>query len=136
MPLSVRRPRPPLEADLSSWALRPAAAGFARAAGVTGVVANLLLVAMFASFRVTGVQENSWSWTGPANDLVGAVSNALMIPAGWYLARGLPARAGVRTAHRAGVAAMVVLAASGAALVLGLVPFEASTAVTIAALMV
>jgi hypothetical protein len=56
-----------------------------------------------------------------------------MFPAGWYLGRGLPARRWVRSAQWAGVAAMLALAVSGMALVLGLASFEASTTASIAA---
>jgi hypothetical protein len=66
-----RRTRPPARA----------AAVAARAAAVTGLVSDLLLIAMFAGFAAGATDTGSWvTWTGGGNDLIGSLSNLLMLP--------------------------------------------------------
>ena len=93
--------------------LRPAAP-WASAAGVTGVAANVLLVAFYAveegRRRVLPVS------LGSANDVVGSVSTALMVPV-------VLAVSPTRWTRRLGLGATGVLTLAGPALVLGLVPF-------------
>jgi hypothetical protein len=100
------------------------AAPWARAAGVTGLAANALLVAFYAleagRRRVLPVS------LGTANDLVGALSTALMVPV-------VLALSPTRWIRRLGLAATSVLTLAGPALVLGLVPFGVQMPVALAA---
>ena len=66
-------------------------------AGVTGLLANVLLVVLF-----TTPADGQYAWTGPANDVVGDVSSLALIPvasacspcaataAGWARSPGWP----------------------------------------------
>jgi hypothetical protein len=84
-------------------------------AGVTGVAANLLLLAMFTI-------PSSAGWTGPANDVVGGmISTAATIPVALALGRGL-------LITRFAVAGMVVIVLLSILLVAGVIPFEAQAA--------
>jgi hypothetical protein len=110
---------------------RPAA--FAYAAGITGTLANLLLIAFFAV--QFGDPEQPISF-GTANDVVGSLASALMIPVAVALSSHLPLTAAARRAQTAGVAAMAASAVVGPLLVAGALPFEVSTAISIGALLV
>jgi hypothetical protein len=111
---------------------RPAA--FAYAAGITGTLANLLLIAFFAvQFGDHPEQPVSF---GTANDVVGSLASALMIPVAVALSSHLPVTAAARRAQTAGVAAMAASAVVGPLLVTGALPFEVSTAISIGALLV
>lgn len=110
---------------------RPAALAYA--AGITGTLANLLLIAFFAV--QFGEPEQPVSF-GTANDVVGSLASALMIPVAVALTSHLPATAAARRAQAAGIAAMAASAVVGPLLVTGALPFEVSTAISIAALLV
>ena len=109
------------------------AAWFAYAAGISGIVANALLIALYV-FQV-GRSEGGIP-LGPANDLVGSLSTALMIPAALALSGRLPRRRVVRVVRAVGVAAMVVLTVGGPLLVLGASSFEVQAPIMLAAWMV
>ncbi|MGY1732604.1 hypothetical protein ACI798_13890 [Geodermatophilus sp. SYSU D01045] len=100
------------------------AAPWARAAGVTGMAANALLVAFYAveagRRRVLPVS------LGSANDVVGSVGTALMVPVVLAVSPG-------RWARRSGLAATGVLTLAGPALVLGVVPFPVQAPVAVGA---
>jgi hypothetical protein len=100
------------------------AAPWARAAGVTGVAANALLVAFYAvevgRRRVLPVS------LGSANDIVGSVSTALMVPVALAVSPS-------RWTRRLGLGATGVLTAAGPALVLGLVPFAVQLPIALGA---
>ena len=100
------------------------AAPWARAAGVTGHAANVLLVAFFAvevgRRRVLPVS------LGSANDVVGSVSTALMVPVVLAVSPN-------RWIRRLGLGATGVLTLAGPALVLGLVPFAVQMPIAIGA---
>jgi hypothetical protein len=113
--------------------LDPLGAACARAAGIAGTVANGLLAGFFA-FRAAGVSVGEV--LGPANDLVGSFASGLMIPVALSLRPLLPEGRAVGPVHAVGVASMGVLTLGGPLLVLGVVPFETSTAVTLGAAMV
>lgn len=113
--------------------LPPPWPGFARAAGTAGIAANALLAGFFAS-RAAGVAAGEV--LGPANDLVGSVACALMVPVAVALRPRLPESRAVVVTQAAGLAAMGVLTVNGPLLVLGVVPFETSTAISIGASMV
>ena len=100
------------------------AAPWARAAGLTGHAANVLLAAFFAvelgRRRVLPVS------LGSANDVVGSVSSALMVPVVLAVSPG-------RRTRRLGLAATGVLTVAGPALVLGLVRFPVQMPIAIGA---
>lgn len=108
------------------------AAWFAYAAGVASIVANALLIAFYA-FQA-GRPENGTS-LGSANDLVGSLSTALMIPVALALAGRLPQRRAVLIVRLVGVAAMAVLTVGGPLLVLGALSFEVQAPIMLAAWM-
>ncbi|MGY1694532.1 MULTISPECIES: hypothetical protein [unclassified Geodermatophilus] len=97
---------------------------WARAAGLTGTAANVLLVAFYAveagRRRVLPVS------LGSANDVVGSVGTALMVPAVLAVSPG-------RWTRRLGLTSTGVLTLAGPALVLGLVPFRVQAPVALGA---
>ena len=119
-------------ASAAAWPWRAALAPLARAvrtvdrwalvAGVTGLLANVLLVVLF-----TTPADGPYSWTGPANDVVGDVSTLATIP----VAVGLFAVCGHRRGQGAitslAVVAMAVMTTVSMLMVLGLAPFAAGT---------
>jgi hypothetical protein len=115
---------------------------FAYAAGATGILANLFLIALYVQL---GLQDGGEGQTllgpagalaGPANDLVGSLATALMIPVALALGRHLPKRRAARITQAAGIAALVLLTIGGPLLVLGVLAFEIQTPVAIAAYIV
>jgi len=66
-------------------------------AAATGTTANALLVGFFAAIPVAG-RGNP---LGPANDIVGSVATACMIPAAVAIGRRLPPRGRLRALHAA-----------------------------------
>jgi hypothetical protein len=91
-------------------------------AGVTSVLANVLLVVLF-----TTPADGPYAWTGSANEVVGIVSTLAMIP----LAAGLLAvcgnRPGLGAINSLAIVAMVMMAALSLLFVLGLAPFTAQS---------
>jgi hypothetical protein len=114
-------------------ALSLGAAAYSRAAGIAGVAANGLLAGFFAS-RGAGFAQGEV--LGPANDLVGSLACALMVPVAVAVRPLLPEGRAVVVTHTAVLTALGVLTVNGPLLVLGVVPFEASAAVSIGAGMV
>ena len=117
------------------------AARFAYAAGFTGILANLFLIAMYA---VLGLQAGgpeaqtpslgpAGELSGSASDLVGSLSVACMIPVALVLGGRLPRRRTVRLTQVAGLTAMAVLTLGGPLLVLGVLSFEVETPIAMAA---
>jgi hypothetical protein len=100
------------------------AAPWARAAGVTGVAANVLLAAFYAvemgRRRVLPVS------LGSANDVVGSVSTALMVPVVLAVSPN-------RSTRRLGLASTGVLTVAGPALVLRVVPFSVQLPIALGA---
>lgn len=109
------------------------AARFAYAAGTAGVLANLFLIVFYA-FQA-GNPEDGTS-LGSANDLVGSLSAAFMIPVALALAGRLPQRRAARVALIVGVSAMAFLTVGGPLLVAGVLAFEVQAPIMIAAWMV
>ncbi len=109
----------------------PAAAAYA--AGVTGTVANLLLIAFFTLQLDEPDRPVSF---GTANDVVGSLGSALMIPVAVALTAHLPGGRATRRAQAAGIAAMAASAVAGPLLVAGALPFEVSTVISMVALFV
>ena len=102
----------------------PRGARWAYLAGATGAAANALLVTFFASIPAAG-RENPF---GPANDIVGSVATACMIPAAVAIGRHLPPRGRLRALHTATLGALGVATAAGPLLVAGVLPFKVSAA--------
>ena len=99
---------------------------WALVAGVTGCTANGLLLALYT---VALPGNHAYDWTGPANDVIGAVAGLAMIP----MARGVrdllggPGRLPLLT--RAMAASAVAMAAASGLLVTGRIEFPVQGAV-------
>ncbi len=106
------------------------AALFAYAAGASGILANLFLIAFFA--LQVGQPDDGFS-LGSANDIVGSLATALMIPAALPLGGRLPQRRAARLTQGAGLIAMALLSIGGPLLVLGVLAFEIQTPIAIGA---
>jgi hypothetical protein len=93
-------------------------------AAVTGIVSNGLLLALY-----TVAQRNSgYEWTGPANDVIGAVSSAATIPVALALVTVLGETRALRLATRLAIGGMALIVALSASLLAGLIPFAVSGA--------
>ncbi len=124
----VRTESPPTTGPLAGNA-----AAFSRAAGIAGGAANGLLAGFFAS-RAAGFAPGEV--LGPANDLVGSLACALMVPVAVGVRPLLPEGRAVVVVQTAVLTALGVLTVNGPLLVLGVVPFETSSAISIGAGMV
>ncbi len=106
------------------------AALFAYAAGATGILANLFLIAFFA---LQASQPDDGFSLGSANDIVGSLATAFMIPVALSLDGRLPQRRAARLTQGAGLIAMALLSIGGPLLVLGVLAFEIQTTIAIGA---
>ena len=89
-------------------------------AAVTGMVSDALLLALF-----TVAQRNSaYEWTGPANDVIGAVSTGATIPVALALLTVLGESRSLRIATRLAVLALGLIVGLSVALVMGVIPFS------------
>ena len=109
------------------------AALFAYAAGATGILANLFLIAFYA---LQASHPEDGSSLGTANDLVGSLGAAFMIPVALALSAWLPDRRLSRITKLLGLSAMAVLTVGGPLLVLGVVAFNLQAPIMVAAWMV
>ena len=109
------------------------AAFFAYAAGATGILANLLLIAFYA---LQASHPEDGTSLGLANDLVGSLSTAFMIPVALALAGRLSGRRSARITRAVGVSAMAVLTVGGPLLVFGVLAFNVQTPIMVGAWMV
>lgn len=91
-------------------------------AGVTGLLANVLLVVLF-----TTPTDGPYAWTGPANDVVGDVSSLAMIPVAAGLLAVCGHRRGLDAITSLAIVALVVMTTRSVLMVLGLVPFATAT---------
>jgi hypothetical protein len=114
---------------------------FAYAAGITGILANLSLIAMYVLLGLQAVNPedgtspgSAFHFTGSANDLLGSLSTALMIPVALFLGKSLPRRRAARFVQASGLAAMALFSLGGPLLFLGVLAFEVETTIAIAAL--
>jgi len=119
------------------------AAPFAYAAGATGILANLFLIALYAQLGLqaggAGGQTPlgpAGELVGPANDLVGSLATAFMIPVALALGRHLPHRRSAFITQAAGLTSMAFLTVGGPLLVLGVLAFEVQTPLAVAAYIV
>ena len=88
--------------------------------GITGVVANGLLVTLYA---VALPGNDDYDWTGPANDVIGAVSAGAMIPVACATYRLLGRGRTLRVATVLATCAMGSIVVLSFLLVTGVVPF-------------
>jgi hypothetical protein len=116
-----------VEADLGRAAL------FAYVAGITGILANLFLIGFYA--LQVGRPENG-TWLGSANDLVGSLGTAFMIPVALALSAWLPERLFYQIIQLLGLSAMTVLVVGGPLLVLGVLDFRVQAPIALGAWMV
>lgn len=113
---------------------------FAYAAGVTGIFANLFLIALYVLLGLQGgspedgtLLGSAFHVAGSASDLLGSLATAFMIPVALFLGGRLPRRRTARLAQAAGLTAMVLLSIGGPLLVLGVLAFDVQTPIAIAA---
>ena len=97
---------------------------WAMTSGITGLVANLLLVLFFVFAQPFGEVRQGYMWLGTANDLVVVVQFLTFIPVARALRTWLPATRAVRLTTAAAVAAMVGTAVLQLLLVAGVLEFE------------
>ena len=109
------------------------AALFAYAAGTTGILANLFLIAFYA---LQANQPENGTSLGSANDLVGSLSTAFMIPVALALSTWLPDRRRAWTSLVVGLSAMAVLVVGGPLLVFGVLAFEVQAPIALGAGMI
>lgn len=102
----------------------------AYAAGATGILANLLLIAFFA---LQASNPDDGFSLGSANDIVGSLATAFIILVALSLGGRLPQRRAARFTQAAGLTAMALLTVGGPLLVLGVLAFEVATPITMAA---
>ena len=106
-------------------------------AGATGCAANVLLAGFYAGRASTlGVVGGAAEWAGPANDVVGAVSTAAMVPMALGLLAHLGRPRGLEVVTWAAVGAMVALSSSSVLLLRGVIPFAAQAAAAVPAVAV
>lgn len=95
----------------------------ALACGIVGLLANVLLVGFFAlDYPASG--EESGSWLGFANDVVGTIEFALFLPVIIAVARLLPTSRGTTVMTGIGLVATAGLVLVSIALVIGAMSFE------------
>jgi hypothetical protein len=114
---------------------------FAYAAGTTGILANLCLIAMYALLGLQGGKPEDitslgsvFHAAGAASDVLGSLSTAFMIPVALFLGKRLPQRRSARFVRAAGLVSLALLSIGGPLLVLGVLSFEGETPISMAAL--
>ena len=106
---------------------------FAYAVGTTGILANLFLIAFFA---LQASHPEDGTSLGSANDLVGSLASAFMIPVALALSAWLPDRRLSRITQVVGLLAMAVLTVGGPLLVSGVLAFNVQAPIMVSAWMV
>lgn len=108
------------------WPTRRSAARCALVSGSTGVVANAFLAGYFAlAAPATGLPDGPFEWFGPANDIIGSLSMAALIPVICYVRRRVPADRVLGGLSVAALVASGALAAAGPLLVAGAITLQA-----------
>jgi hypothetical protein len=111
---------------------------WALTSGITGLLANALLILFFLLARPFGVNGplaeagQDFMWLGSANDVVIIVQFLTFIPVALVLRRWLPPTRSVRIATAAAVAAMVVVAILQLLLVAGVLEFDVQVMLVVA----
>lgn len=106
---------------------------FAYAAGATSILANVLL---FAFFAVRASRPEVGASLGSANDLVGSLGTAFMVPVVLLMSAWLPDRRLCWISRVLGLSALAVLTVGGPLLVLGVLAFEVQASIAGTAWMV
>jgi hypothetical protein len=88
--------------------------GWARLAGVAGLVANALLVLFFVLGRPWQPEPTGFAWLGPANDAVLVVQFVALVPVAVAVHRVVGGRAAVVVATMIAVVVLQVLLLAGA----------------------
>jgi hypothetical protein len=115
---------------------------WALTSGITGVVANVLLVLSFLlgpPFGVNGPLAQAgqdFMWLGSANDVVIIVQFVTFIPVALALRRWLPPARSVQLATAAAIGAMVVVAVLQLLLVAGVLEFDLQVVLVVATFLV
>jgi len=111
---------------------------WAWASGITGLIANVLLVLFFLLAQPFGVSGplaedgHDFMWLGSANDVVIVVQFVTFIPVALALPRWLPPLRSVRLATAAAVGAMVAVAILQLLLVAGVLEFDVQVMLVVA----
>jgi hypothetical protein len=116
---------------------------WALASGISGLVANVLLVLFFllaqpfgGSGPLAGEASDDFMWLGSANDLVIVVQFLTFIPVALALRRWLPPARSVRLATAAAIGAMVAVAVLQLLLVAGVLEFDVQVVLVVATFLV
>ena len=115
---------------------------WALTSGITGLLANVLLILFFLLARPFGVNGplaeagQDFMWLGSANDVVIIVQFLTFIPVALALRRWLPPTRSVRIATAAAVGAMVVVAILQLLLVAGVLEFDVQVMLVVAMFLV
>jgi hypothetical protein len=104
--------------------------GWSMLLGVVNLISGAFLLVMFVSLSQGG---DAAPW-GPINDVLGAAGNVLLAALLPHLSRNAARSRWARRLVRTVTVASLVAAASGLALVTGVLPFEPSTAISIVAI--
>ncbi|HEY5878860.1 MAG TPA: hypothetical protein VIU11_08115 [Nakamurella sp.] len=105
--------------------MRRVAALSAMVGGACGVAANASLLGYYALARPWQPgHDGPYEWLGPANDLIGSLSMAALIPVIGYVRRRVPDDRLLGVLSAAGVVASAGLAAGGPLLVGGVITLE------------
>lgn len=99
--------------------------------GVTGLVANVLLVAFFV--LAFGLQQPEYSWLGTANDAVIMLQFVAFVPVALALPAWLPKVRSVRAATAAAVVGMVFVIVLQLLLILRVLTFDVQVLLVVAA---
>src|SRR5829696_8271281 len=115
---------------------------WALTSGITGAVANVLLVLSFLLGQPFGVNGplaqagQAFIWLGTANDVVIIVQFVTFIPVALALRRWLPPARSVQLATAAAIGAMVVVAILQLLLVAGVLAFDVQVVLVVATFLV
>jgi hypothetical protein len=115
---------------------------WALTSGITGLVANVLLVLFFLLGQPFGVDGplaeggQDFMWLGRANDVVIIVQFLTFVPVALALPRWLPPTRSMRVATAAAVGAMMAVAILQLLLVAGVVEFDVQVVVVVATFLV
>jgi hypothetical protein len=101
--------------------------------GISGLLANVLLVLAFLLTEPFSGVQNSFAWLNTANDWVIVVQFLTMIPVALALRRWLPPARSVRVATVIAVGAMLAVAVLQLALIAGVLAFEVQVYAVVAA---
>jgi hypothetical protein len=108
---------------------------WAMSSGITGLVANVLLVLFFLLARPFGELRAGFGWLGTANDWLIVVQFLTLIPVALAMRSWLPATRAVTLATAAAVLAMVGTALLQLLLIAGLLEFDVQVWLIVAMLL-